>query len=156
MTENTKVCGAHFVSQRKSNDPTNIDYVPTVNIPFMTDTPKRETNNSRRVADYDSAVHSTTSMKRKTIKWTGQLFFPIDISDIQSEVEISSESNYETPSLICANDSVSNVIPDHHYHKLWATSDSVCSDSTTQTVDLSTSSFSTQTTDIEISVDDYI
>ena len=64
------------------------------------------------MADYDSAVHSATTMKRKTIKRTGQLFFPIDINDIQSEVEISSESNHETPSLICANDTVSNVIPD--------------------------------------------
>ena len=40
VTENTKVCGAHFVNKRKSNDPTNIDYVPTINIPFMTDIPK--------------------------------------------------------------------------------------------------------------------
>ena len=82
---------------------------------------KRETSNSRHVADYDSAVHSATTMKRKTIKRTGQLFFPIDINDIQSEVEISSESNHETPSLICANDTVSNVIPDHDYHTFWAT-----------------------------------
>ena len=115
---------------------------------------KRETSNSRHVADYDSAVHRATTMKRKTIKRTGQLFFPIDINDIQSEVEISSESNHETPSLICANDTVSNVIPDHDYHTFWATPNSASSDFTTQTVDLSTSSFSTQTTDIEISVDD--
>jgi hypothetical protein len=31
VTENTKVCGAHFVNKRKSNDPTDIDYVPTIN-----------------------------------------------------------------------------------------------------------------------------
>lgn len=95
-------------------------------------------------------------MKRKTIKRSGQLFFPIDIDDIQSEVEISSESihDHETPSRICSNDSVSNVIPDHDYHKCWATPTYSYSDYTTQTVDLSTASFSPQTADIEISVDD--
>ena len=36
------------------------------------------------------------SNKRKTIKRTGRLLFPIDINDVQSEVDISSESDCET------------------------------------------------------------
>jgi imidazoleglycerol phosphate dehydratase HisB len=36
------------------------------------------------------------SNKRKTIKRTGRLHFPIDINDVQSEVDISSESDCET------------------------------------------------------------
>ncbi|CAG2195824.1 unnamed protein product [Mytilus edulis] len=43
VTDNTKICGHHFVLGRKNADPTNIDYVPTMNLPLASsnaETPK--------------------------------------------------------------------------------------------------------------------
>ena len=36
VSEHTRVCGAHFVKGKKSTDPSDIDYVPTQNLPQPT------------------------------------------------------------------------------------------------------------------------
>ena len=50
FTENTKVCGFHFASGRKSNDPTNVDYIPTY--PYL----RRLTLTSESAENYSRPV----------------------------------------------------------------------------------------------------
>lgn len=136
------MCGLHFVSGRKSNDPTNVDYVPTQHLPLQHSTPtlKRRTINSERAENYSMALSKATSNKRKTIQRSGNLLFPLDLNDIQHEIVVSDDSESEST----GNSDMplySGSTPDHTYHKFWVTPTNIivdnassCTDNSSQTV----------------------
>ena len=120
VTDNTKVCGAHFVSGRKSDDPTQVDYIPTINLPFPCDTPKRNTENSKSVEQYSNAVQKGIAAKKKSLTKSRKVLFPADINDVQSEVEIS-EIVTPDEQILIDSDSDTCIPLDHDYHKFWVT-----------------------------------
>ncbi|XP_062596240.1 uncharacterized protein LOC134257661 [Saccostrea cucullata] len=143
ITENTKVCGLHFVSGRKSNDPTNVDYIPTQNLPIQISTAsKRRTNNSERAQNYSTAVNKAISDKRKILQKSGKFSFPLDLKDVQNEIEISDDQNSENTSNVLVEFPVSpGTTPDHTYYKFWVTptkfnldSANFCTDTSSQAV----------------------
>lgn len=161
ITQNTKVCGLHFVSGRKSNDPTNVDYIPTQHLPLQHSTPtlKRRTINSERAENYSMALSKATSNKRKTIQRSGNLLFPLDLNDIQHEIVVSDDSESEST----GNSDMplySGSTPDHTYHKFWVTptnligdNASSCTDNSSQTVcDTKNTSVQTDTTSVYSSI----
>ncbi|CAG2195836.1 unnamed protein product [Mytilus edulis] len=123
VTDNTKICGHHFVLGRKNADPTNIDYVPTMNLPLASsnaETPKRKTQASKRAIEFDRAVEHGTQSKKKKLTRTGQISYPIDINDVQHEVEVeSTDPSLYTATLIIPGQNVHTYTSDHAYHKFW-------------------------------------
>jgi len=119
VTDNTKICGSHFLSGRKSQDPTNIDYIPSKNLPLgtsCTETPKRKTHASKRAIEFTEAVEQGTKCKKKKITKSGNIEYPVDINDIQQEVEATSEWTAE----LIVPDSMHEIpSTDHDYHKYW-------------------------------------
>ena len=77
ITENTKVCGFHFASGRKSNDPTNVDYIPTQNLPRQHSPPylRRLTLTSERAENYSRAVKNQLVTKRERYKDQERFYF---------------------------------------------------------------------------------
>ena len=94
VTEYTRVCGAHFVLGRKSNDPSHVDFVPTQNLPSPALTPyrpkPRQTSTSVKARTYSQAIDN--GLKSKPTKYCSRkklVLSDIDINDVQMEVEIS-------------------------------------------------------------------
>lgn len=100
VTEYTRICGAHFVKGKKNNQQTDIDYVPTVNLPpptlKLTPMKVRTSKTSSSASAFSDAIKEGNDRKIKKInKKTGRLEGGLDLNDVQEEVVIKTSGTEE-------------------------------------------------------------